>query len=50
MSNVSVVADDTQPTICTLINSDGLVWTMVTNSIMLAVFRFDLMPLGVCYL
>ena len=40
MSNVSVVADDTQPALCTLINSDGLVWTMVTNSIMLAVFRF----------
>ena len=25
---------------CDLINSDGLVWTMVTNSIMLAAFRF----------
>ena len=38
------VGNATTPTspspVCDIVNSDGLVWTMVTNSMMLAIFRF----------
>lgn len=40
VANTSAVSVDGDPLVCALINSDGLVWSMVTNSCFLAIFRF----------
>ena len=39
-STESPVDGSAAPRVCRLVNSDGLVWTMVTNSILLATLRF----------
>ena len=41
VADLANAAAESEPSpVCDLVRSDGLVWTMVTNSIWLAAFRF----------
>ena len=40
LSELTTAGDYEPSVVCDLVRSDGLVWTMVTNSIWLAAFRF----------
>ena len=40
LSELTTAGDYEPSAVCDLVRSDGLVWTMVTNSIWLAAFRF----------